>query len=142
MSSSSYTEIFLENMGNKSIRQRIYASLLALGASILFARTIILLSTGFLNIVAIWVSVLLVAEMLIDLVCLTGSLRWWLSNDRGKAGLALKSGAAAALFHALDLGWSLLCRHHVCTRYHRGYSNLVVDPKVHKKTQQVLKHIK
>ena len=49
----------------------------------------------------LWVSILLVAELLIDAGCLVGSLRWLIANDAGKATAALRIGAAAALLHAL-----------------------------------------
>ena len=85
----------------KRMKQRIYATLLGMGAAFLFARTIILLSGGALSIYTAWVSVMLFIEMLLDLGCLAFSIRWWISNDRSKAGTALRLGAAVALFHAL-----------------------------------------
>jgi hypothetical protein len=88
-------------MKDTGMKQRIYATLLGLGAAFMFARTIILLSEGVLSIYVAWVSVMLFIEMLLDLGCLVFCIRWWISNDRSKAGPALRLGAAVALFHAL-----------------------------------------
>lgn len=82
-------------------RQRIYASLLALGASILLYRTITMISQGALDILVVWVSILLITELLLDLSCLLSSVRWWISKNRAKALIPLRLGAAAALLHAL-----------------------------------------
>jgi len=82
-------------------RQRFYASLLALGASILLYRTITMISQGTLDILALWVSILLIVEMLIDLSCFLTTIPWWISKDRAKARIPLRLGAAAAIFHAL-----------------------------------------
>ena len=82
-------------------KQRIYASLLALGACVLLFRIIAMLSEGSLDILALWVSVLLIAELLIDAGCLLSSVRWWIANDESKAHVALKIGASAAILHAI-----------------------------------------
>ena len=88
-------------MGRTVSRRRIYASLLALGAGILVYRSITLVSLGALYFNELWVSILLITEMLIDFGCLLSSIRWWISNDRAKATIALRLGAAAAILHAL-----------------------------------------
>jgi hypothetical protein len=88
-------------MGQAISRQRIYATLLALGACILLNLTIIMISQGTLEILAIWVSILLFVEMLIDLSCFLTTIPWWISKNRSKARVPLQLGAAAALFHAL-----------------------------------------
>lgn len=88
-------------MEKKVSRQRIYASLLALGACILLYRTTTMISQGALNILALWVSVLLIIETLIDLSCLLTTIPWWISKDRAKSKIPLRFGAAAAIFHAL-----------------------------------------
>jgi hypothetical protein len=88
-------------MVNKALRQRIYASLLALGACILLYRTIAMISHGALDVLMLWVSILLMAEMLIDLSCLLCSIHWWISRDRAKGTIALRLGAAAVLLHAV-----------------------------------------
>ena len=88
-------------MGPISSRQRIYASLLALGAGILLYRTITMIVQGSLSVLVLWVSILLIAELLLDLSCLMGSIRWWLKNDKSKSQLPLRLGAAAAILHAL-----------------------------------------
>jgi hypothetical protein len=82
-------------------KQRIYASLLALGACVLLFRTIVMISEGLLDILVLWVSVMLIAEMLIDVGCLLSSVRWWIANDYSKSHLALKIGASAAILHAI-----------------------------------------
>ena len=84
----------------KGSKQRFYASLLMLGASILLFRTIMMLLQGNLKILVLWVSVLLIVEMLIDLSCLISSAIWWITNDKNKSLVALRLGAAAAFFHA------------------------------------------
>jgi hypothetical protein len=78
-----------------------YASLLALGACILLYRTVVMVSHGALEILVLWVSILLLTEMLIDFGCLLGAVRWWISRDRAKGTIALRLGAAATLMHAL-----------------------------------------
>ena len=88
-------------MGYGVSRQRLYASLLALGASILLYRTISMISQGAVNILALWVSILLFVEMLIDLSCFLTTIPWWISKDRAKARIPLRFGAVAAIFHAL-----------------------------------------
>jgi hypothetical protein len=82
-------------------KQRLYASLLMLGACILLFRTIRMISQGALGVLVFTVAGLLVAELLVDALCLLSSLRWLLANDPAKARLPLRSGAAAALLHAL-----------------------------------------
>lgn len=87
-------------MVRKVSYQRMYASLLALGACILIYRTVTLIAQGALNIFALWVSILLFVEMLIDISCFFTTIPWWISKDRSRAGIPLRLGAAAALFHA------------------------------------------
>jgi hypothetical protein len=88
-------------MAGRAKRQRIYASLLALGACILLYRTITMISQGALEILALWVSIILFAEMMIDSACLVTTIPWWISRDRTRARLPLRIGAAAGIFHAL-----------------------------------------
>jgi hypothetical protein len=83
-----------------SSKQRIYASLLALGACVLLYRIIAMVSGGSLGIQVLWVSVFLIAEMLVDAGCLLASIRWWVANDSEKSHLALKLGASATILHA------------------------------------------
>jgi len=87
-------------MSNKTSKQRIYASLLMLGAIILLFRTIMMLAQGNLRVLVFWVSLLLIAEMLLDAGCFFSSLKWWATNDKNYASLPLKFGAAAAILHA------------------------------------------
>jgi hypothetical protein len=88
-------------MGLDISKQRLYASLLILGAGILLFRTIMMLSQGALEELALWVSVLLLAELLIDFGCIFCSVRWWISEDKSYARLPLRLGAAAAILHAI-----------------------------------------
>ncbi|TKJ48041.1 hypothetical protein CEE34_00325 [Candidatus Aerophobetes bacterium Ae_b3a] len=81
-------------------KQRLYASLLILGACILLFRTITMLSQGALDVLVLWVSVLLIVELLIDTGCILSSVRWWITNDESKARIPLRIGAAAAILHS------------------------------------------
>ena len=81
-------------------RQRLYASLLFLGACILLFRTITMIVQGSLGILVLWVSLLLIAELLMDLGCAVFSVVWWIHNDASKGRIPLRLGAAAALLHA------------------------------------------
>ncbi|UCG42030.1 MAG: hypothetical protein JSU73_09075 [candidate division WOR-3 bacterium] len=82
-------------------RQRLYASLLALGACVLLSRAAMMLAGGALAVLTAWVSALLVAELVVDLAVLAGAVRWWIANTAKSAGPALRAGAAAAILHAL-----------------------------------------
>ncbi len=82
-------------------RQRLYASLLILGACILLFRTITMLSQGALGVLVLWVSILLIAELLIDAGCLLSSIKWWITNDKANGRLPLQLGAGAAILHAV-----------------------------------------
>ena len=82
-------------------KQRLYASLLILGACILLCRTITMVSQGALGVLVLWVSVLLVAEVLIDAGCLLSAIRWWIANDKAYDRLPLRLGAGAAILHAV-----------------------------------------
>jgi len=55
---------------------------------------------GSLEILVLWVSLLLLAELLIDLGCAVFSIVWWIHNDASKDKIPLRLGAAAALLHA------------------------------------------
>jgi hypothetical protein len=70
------------------------------GAGILLFRTIRMLSQGALEVLVLWVSILLILELLIDVGCLAASLRWVIANEASKATAALRFGAAAALLHS------------------------------------------
>ena len=87
-------------MVQEDMKQRLYAGLLFFGACILLYRTITMLVQGNLGILVWWVSLLLVAEFLIDLGCASSSVAWWISNDARMDKIPLRLGAAAALLHA------------------------------------------
>lgn len=83
-------------------KQRIYAFLLILGASILLFRTVrMMFIENAFEILVLWVSLLLIAEFLVDISCIGSSLRWLISNDELKATLALQLGATATILHAV-----------------------------------------
>ena len=88
-------------MGLIVSRQRLYASLLALGTGFLLYRTVTMLVQGALDVLVLWVSLLLFAELLLDLSCLLSSIRWWITNDKSKARLPLRLCAAAIILHAI-----------------------------------------
>ncbi len=83
-------------------KQRLYASLLALGAGILLFRTIrmVMIENTF-NILVFWVFILLVAEFFIDLGCVLSSITWFISDNSINSRLPLRLGASAAIFHAI-----------------------------------------
>jgi hypothetical protein len=81
-------------------KQRFYASLLILGACILLFRTIMMLFQGALEVLVLWVSALLIAELVLDAACLGSSIRWWIADDKEYDRTPLRLGAAAALLHA------------------------------------------
>jgi hypothetical protein len=87
-------------MGITVSRQRLFAALLALGASILLYRTVTMIFQGAMGVLVLWVSILLVAELLLDASCLLSSIVWYIANDRNRARLPLRLGAAAAILHA------------------------------------------
>jgi len=82
-------------------RSRLYSSLLALGACILLARTVVMLAQGALMVLVPWVSSLLLAESLLDVTTLLGSVRWWVREEATRERFALRAGAAATLLHAV-----------------------------------------
>lgn len=110
-------------------KQRIYAFLLMLGASILLWRTLQLMfvEQG-LEILVLWVISLTIVEFIIDFSCIIGSLRWLISNDALKATLPLQLGAAAAILHAIRVLIYVLGRtgpwlnFDVKPMYHSSYS--------------------
>jgi hypothetical protein len=83
-------------------KQRTYASLMMFGACILLYRTIsMMLFESAFEILILWVILLLIAEFIIDLGCFAASARWFKSNNKSKARLALRLGATAAIIHAI-----------------------------------------
>ncbi|MGD9380541.1 MAG: hypothetical protein PVI51_08240 [candidate division WOR-3 bacterium] len=82
-------------------KQRLYASLLILGACVVLFRTITMICDGSLAVLVLWVSALLITEFSVDIACLLSSISWWISNDKNKASTPLKLGATAAIVHAV-----------------------------------------
>ena len=82
-------------------KQKIYASLLILGASILLFRTIRLLTieNGW-NLLANWVIVLTFIEMAIDTLCIAFSIDWLYRNSKSSRSISLRFGVVATIFHA------------------------------------------
>ncbi len=86
----------------KSLLQRIWATLLALGAGFLFFRTIWLTAHGYTERYTWWVAFLLVVEMLVDLSCMIASIRWWIQSDSIAARrLTLRLTVAIVFLHAV-----------------------------------------
>jgi hypothetical protein len=86
----------------KHSRQRFYASLLSVGAAFLLFRTFSMMSVGqAFKIFVVWVSALLVAESILDLACLIGSVRWVIAPDQRKASRALRLCVAVIILHAI-----------------------------------------
>ncbi len=89
-------------MKQETTNQRIYSSLLALGAGVLLFRTIrMMLVESALEVLVPWVIFLLFAEFLLDLLCLILSIRWMLVGTSNVVILPLRVGAAAAILHAI-----------------------------------------
>ncbi|MDH3650383.1 MAG: hypothetical protein OEQ53_11910, partial [Saprospiraceae bacterium] len=85
----------------KFSRQRLYAFLLILGATILLVRISILLVGDAFGIFVIWVFCLLLLELLTDLLCLLASIRWWISKDMAKSRAPLRLAAGVVVIHAI-----------------------------------------
>lgn len=84
---------------NKS-KQRFYASVFFIGASILLMRTIILLSQGALEMFVAWVGGLLLAELILDVGWIFGASYCWISYSKNNALFTLRLAAAAIVLHA------------------------------------------
>ena len=82
-------------------RQKIYSSLMALGASILLFRTIRLLTVenGW-ETLSVWVIALTFIEMLMDVFCIVYSCHWLIADSSKSQKRSLRLGASAAIFHA------------------------------------------
>lgn len=90
--------------------QRLYATLLILGAGILLFRTVSMLSQGAVHVLVAWVFALLILEMIIDAACIVSSAAWWKTKNTRHAKIPLKLGAAAAIMHAFRVLLFLLGR--------------------------------
>lgn len=82
-------------------RQRPFAVCMVIGSGVLLFRTgrMMVIEGAFTQLVW-WVAALTVVEFLIDLACLSASLRWLVTAERSHSRPALRLGAAAAIFHA------------------------------------------
>ena len=75
-------------MSVKHDKQRLYASLLSVGAGFLLFRTFHMMFVDHaFELLVSWVSALLVAECILDLACLVAMVRWAITNDERDAGL-------------------------------------------------------
>lgn len=81
--------------------QRLYASLIILGAGVLLYRAVTMINQGSLRVLVTWVAALLFLELLIDLSCFITSIPWWISKQKQKSRLPLILGATAAIVHAV-----------------------------------------
>lgn len=86
------------------------AVLLFCGAGILFGRTVALLAGGAGRVLRPWVVALTWVEMMIDVVTLAASARWFRSREPAHAGLAMRAGAVATLLHAVRVAVFVLGR--------------------------------
>lgn len=82
-------------------RQRLYATLVFLGAAFLFFRTVKMMTQGALVWMVPWVAALLLAESLLDATILLGTVRWWLTQAEEHASFPLRTTAAAVFLHAV-----------------------------------------
>lgn len=60
-----------------------------------------MLAQGALEELILWISILLIIEMLIDSSCLVGSMLWWKENNPKSDSLPLKLGAAAVVLYTV-----------------------------------------
>jgi hypothetical protein len=86
---------------NPASRQRLYASLLALGAAFLLFRTIMMTVQGYLTILVPWVASTIIMEGALDLVTLIFCLRWLKTTSPDHASTPLRLTAAVVVVHAL-----------------------------------------
>jgi hypothetical protein len=82
-------------------RQRLYATLVFLGAGFLFLRTIKMMTQDALVWMVSWVAALLIAESLLDATILLGAVRWWMTQAEDHARFPLRATAAAVFLHAV-----------------------------------------
>ena len=81
-------------------RQRLYATLIFLGAGFLFFRTVRMMTQDALVWMVPWVAALLIAESLLDATILLGAARWWMTQAEDHARFPLRATAAAVFLHA------------------------------------------
>lgn len=88
--------------GNKTTRQRFYASLFIIGLGFLLFRTLrmVFIEEALITL-ASWAVVLLFVEMFMDLSCVIYSVRWFIYEKSKYARLALRWAAAAIIIHGL-----------------------------------------
>lgn len=86
------------NRFDTSTMNRVYASMLALGAGVLLYRTIHMIVHEALVFLVAWVAGLLVLEMIIDLLCILFMAAWFI--EPGRCRLALRFATVATLLHA------------------------------------------
>ena len=82
-------------------KQRLFAGLLILGSALLTFRTIKMISQGSLERLALWVSALLILELIIDLACFLTSARWFITNNKQQNKFPLYFAAASTILHAI-----------------------------------------
>jgi hypothetical protein len=82
-------------------RQRLYATLIFLGGSFLFFRTIMMMTQDALVWMVPWVAALLLAESVLDAAILLGAVRWWVTQTEEYASFPLRTTAVAVFLHAV-----------------------------------------
>ena len=71
-------------------RQRLYATLVFLGAGFLFFRTVRMMTQGALLWMVPWVAALLLAESVLDATILLGAVRWWMTLTEDTVKMKLR----------------------------------------------------
>lgn len=90
-------------MANQStVKQRFWAFLVTGGIGILLFRSIhMLFMEQALSMLVSWVAALLLAEALVDLLCVISALRWFINGKVRYAWFPLRLAAVAVVLHAI-----------------------------------------
>jgi hypothetical protein len=91
-------------------KNRLYASLLSLGAAFLLFRTIMMTVQGYLSILVPWVASTIIIEGALDLATLVFCLRWLKTASPDHASAPLRLTVAVVIVHALRVSIFVLGR--------------------------------
>lgn len=97
-------------MNFKNSKQRLYALIFIIGAIILLARTIILISQGYMELFVLWVAALLLIEFILDFGWLITAMIWWITKDKSSVSITLRLAATAIILHAIRVAIFVLGR--------------------------------
>ena len=89
---------------------RLFPVLLILGAGILFYRTVAMISNNALDFLVGWVAFLLIVELMLDVMCIVGTIPWLATGSNQEASHPLRIGAACTVLHAVRVGIFVLGR--------------------------------